>query len=189
MAWKKEHKEQSKQRILQSAARLFTHRGFDAVSIDDVMQDAGMTRGAFYAHFKSKSGLYAQAIGTAANAAYALQVQQNGFDLSRLCQSYLQQSKDDTHICPLAFLINDIAHDDQQVRDSYGKVFEGFVGLLQQMNLDQQQALQAVTLLVGGVAIANTLPANNTQQALLEACENALADLAKATSMPVATSG
>lgn len=52
MAWKQDHKENSKQRILQSAAKLFTHNCFKGILIDDVMQHAGLTRGAFYSHFK-----------------------------------------------------------------------------------------------------------------------------------------
>ena len=55
MPWTTEHKQKSREKILSSAARLFTKKGFDAVSIDDVMRLAGLTRGAFYAHFKSKS--------------------------------------------------------------------------------------------------------------------------------------
>src|SRR4030066_45390 len=62
MPYPKEHKQRSRQRILDSAYRLFSRRGFEAVAIDDIMADAGMTRGAFYAHFSSKSELYQQAL-------------------------------------------------------------------------------------------------------------------------------
>ena len=62
MPWNAEHKTQSRDRILSSAAQLFSHQGFDAVSIDDVMAHAGLTRGAFYAHFKSKSDMYHQSM-------------------------------------------------------------------------------------------------------------------------------
>ena len=55
MAWQDTHKAQSKDRILTSAAMLFTHHGFEKISIDQVMKNAELTRGAFYSHFKSKS--------------------------------------------------------------------------------------------------------------------------------------
>lgn len=53
MAWKESHKLESRQRILAAAAELFTRKGFNQVGIDEVMLAAGMTRGAFYAHFNS----------------------------------------------------------------------------------------------------------------------------------------
>lgn len=44
-------------RIIDAADRLFRARGYDAVRIDDIMADIGMTRGGFYAHFDSKEDL------------------------------------------------------------------------------------------------------------------------------------
>jgi AcrR family transcriptional regulator len=44
---------------LRTAARkLFARNGFDAVSVDDIAADAGVTRGAFYHHFDSKEALF-----------------------------------------------------------------------------------------------------------------------------------
>ncbi len=47
--------------VLQSAGR-FNRHGFNAVSIDDVMAEAGLTRGSFYCYFSSKSDLYARSV-------------------------------------------------------------------------------------------------------------------------------
>ena len=44
--------------LMQSAAKLFARRGLDQASIDDVAADAGYTKGAFYANFKSKEELF-----------------------------------------------------------------------------------------------------------------------------------
>src|SRR5260221_10080247 len=54
---------ENRRKILAAAARLVRKRGFDAVTIDQVTNEAGLTRGAFYGHFKSKSDLMAQACG------------------------------------------------------------------------------------------------------------------------------
>jgi TetR/AcrR family transcriptional regulator, transcriptional repressor for nem operon len=51
--------------ILAAAARLFRLRGFDGVTVADVMKDAGLTHGAFYGHFSSKDALVAEAVGQA----------------------------------------------------------------------------------------------------------------------------
>lgn len=52
----------NRERVLNEAARLFRERGFDAVTVSDVMKAAGLTHGAFYGHFKSKDDLIAQTI-------------------------------------------------------------------------------------------------------------------------------
>ena len=62
MPYPVEHRHLTKERILRSARRLFNRHGFDAVSIDDVMADAGLTRGSFYAYFASKGDLYAESV-------------------------------------------------------------------------------------------------------------------------------
>ena len=49
-------------RILAAAARLFRLRGFDDVTVAEVMKEAGLTHGAFYGHFPSKEALIAEAI-------------------------------------------------------------------------------------------------------------------------------
>lgn len=56
---------QNRNRILTEAGRLFREKGFDAVSVAEVMKAAGLTHGGFYGHFRSKDDLIAQAIGHA----------------------------------------------------------------------------------------------------------------------------
>lgn len=51
-------KEESRIRILNVASRLFRSQGYKATGIDQIMKDAGLTAGAFYAHFKSKDDLF-----------------------------------------------------------------------------------------------------------------------------------
>ncbi len=49
--------------ILDEASRLFRERGFDAVTVADVMKAAGLTHGGFYGHFRSKNDLIAEVLG------------------------------------------------------------------------------------------------------------------------------
>ena len=50
------------ERILNAAAKLFRERGFSGVGVAEIMQAAGLTHGAFYAHFESKDALAAEAL-------------------------------------------------------------------------------------------------------------------------------
>src|SRR5258708_11552147 len=62
MPYAPEHKAEIRTRILDSARRLFNRNGLAAVSIDEIMAGAGLTRGGFYSYFDSKEELYAEAI-------------------------------------------------------------------------------------------------------------------------------
>jgi AcrR family transcriptional regulator len=50
--------EATKKKLLRAAERVFTRRGFEAASIEDIAAEAGYTRGAFYAHFETKEDLF-----------------------------------------------------------------------------------------------------------------------------------
>jgi len=54
-------KARSRERILDAAARQISERGLDSVSVADSMQSAGLTKGAFYAHFASREAMIAEA--------------------------------------------------------------------------------------------------------------------------------
>ncbi len=58
------HKQQTHRQILAAAGERFRARGYAAVGVDEVMRAAGLTPGGFYAHFRSKQALLAEALGT-----------------------------------------------------------------------------------------------------------------------------
>ena len=62
MPYTHEHKARTRERIVGSARRLFNRHGLTGVSIDDIMADAGLTRGGFYNHFDTKEDLYAEVV-------------------------------------------------------------------------------------------------------------------------------
>jgi AcrR family transcriptional regulator len=55
---RKEKQAQTRSCLMRSAAKLFAQRGLQNASIDDVAEDAGFTKGAFYANFASKEELF-----------------------------------------------------------------------------------------------------------------------------------
>jgi len=57
-----DHKEATRQRIIESAGRRFKETGVDGSGIATLMSDAGLTNGAFYAHFESKDDLVASVV-------------------------------------------------------------------------------------------------------------------------------
>jgi TetR/AcrR family transcriptional repressor of nem operon len=54
-------KEASHERIVQAAARAIRRSGYDGTGVADIMKEAGLTHGAFYAHFDSREAMLAEA--------------------------------------------------------------------------------------------------------------------------------
>ena len=62
MRYGKERKRETRRRIIQTAGRRFKRDGIDGSGIATLMSDAGLTNGAFYAHFASKEDLVATTV-------------------------------------------------------------------------------------------------------------------------------
>jgi len=182
MAWNKSHKIQTKDKILTSAAELFTRNGFEKVSIDQVMQHAQLTRGAFYAHFSSKSDLYSQSVVKAATLASNRHLTQCSGTIESLTQAYLsQQHRDSEGItpCPLAFLVSDISQQDEMVRNTYTRIFKAFSETAKSFSDDENIGLQTAAMMIGGLAISKALNDENLSDKLLKACQLGVSELNK----------
>lgn len=180
MAWNKAHKQETKDKILASAAKLFAHNGFEKISIDQVMQDAKLTRGAFYSHFKSKSDLYSQSLIKGAQTAQTRKPKNSNASLVNIAQYYLSQTHRDEceeAPCPLAFLVSDISQQDEEIKNTYTKMFKGFVEQANTHTEDQQKALQSVVLMIGGLAISRALNDKDLSNNLLTACQKAITEI------------
>ncbi|MDH5361546.1 MAG: TetR/AcrR family transcriptional regulator [Gammaproteobacteria bacterium] len=187
MPYSPEHKQRSRERILESAYRLFITRGYAHTTIDEVMAEAGLTRGAFYAHFANKDDLYQAAIQHAANTSYVAAQRPDGMSevqwLSRLLKLYLS----DAHVafkgrpCPLASLVTDMTIRDAGVRKSYTESFKGFNRIINQA-LGKSEVRNATTLavsamMVGAVAIARAVQDTSLRRELLASCQHLAVDL------------
>jgi len=96
----REQMAEHRQKILDSAGKLFRAKGFEAVTVADVMQAAGLTHGGFYGHFKSKDDLIAETL------AHAFKPGGSEGDLAAFTRRYLSpQHRDDfAGGCPTAGL-------------------------------------------------------------------------------------
>lgn len=101
----REQMQANRGRILDAAGRLFREKGFEAVSVAEVMKAAGLTHGGFYGHFESKDDLIAQAITHIFGAG-----PQGPEDLAAYLDAYLSPRHRDSIAkgCPTAALIADV---------------------------------------------------------------------------------
>jgi len=109
----REQMAENRSRILEKAAQLFRDRGFDAVSVAEVMKAAGLTHGGFYGHFASKDDLIAQ---TVAHALTEGRTMPQGFEA--FLAAYLSSSHRDTAAtgCPTAALAADARRQTPEAR-------------------------------------------------------------------------
>jgi TetR/AcrR family transcriptional repressor of nem operon len=165
-----DHRAQVREKIVRSARRLFNRHGFNAVSIDDVMAEAGLTRGSFYAYFDSKSDLYADSITAilsekAIKAGDGVSIDPRASEVAaEIIDDYLSvahfENIDGT--CPLIALPNDVARTEQSVKQAFESVLKVLIdifeqGLERKGEAARKRALATVALCVGGMVLARTI--------------------------------
>ena len=164
MPYSATHKQHTRQRILESARRLFNSKGFAQVSIGEVMENAGLTHGGFYRHFKDKDELYAEAVRRflceAAPKPWR-RPRRNAHKLraERIVDAYfsLDHFDDRESCCPLIALPSDAARSGDGVKAAYQDVLEKLVALLEADLAGpaaRERAMAVVALCIGGLAAA-----------------------------------
>lgn len=104
---------ENRRRILEAAGRLFRAKGFEAVTVADVMKAASLTHGAFYGHFNSKDDLIVQTLAHIVSAGIP-----EDLDLTRYAETYLSESHRDDIAggCPTAGLAGQTIHQSPEAR-------------------------------------------------------------------------
>ena len=170
MPYSAKHKRNTRERILDSARCLFNSKGFAEVSIDEIMENAGLTHGGFYRHFRDKGELYAEAVRwflceespKAWQGAGARRKAAGKSRAQRIVDAYfsLDHFDDRESCCPLIGLPSDVARGSEAVKAAYQDVLEKLLGLLQADLAGpdaRERALSLVALCVGGMVVARSV--------------------------------
>jgi TetR/AcrR family transcriptional regulator, transcriptional repressor for nem operon len=119
----KQHKQATRQRILETAGRRLKRDGIDGSGIATLMADAGLTNGAFYAHFASKDDLVATAVADQLRAqrASVSALAPGRAGVAQYVRAYLsvehRDNPDDG--CPSAALLDEIGRCTQATKRAY----------------------------------------------------------------------
>jgi len=171
MPYSPEHKNETRQRILKSARHLFNRKGFAEVTIDEIMADAGLTRGGFYNHFSAKEELYAEAIrqflcdGPEAWQRIHVDPYAQGPELAKMIvDAYLSSEhfEDRDGSCPMIGLPSDAARANEAVKAAYREVLQMMAGVFEASlpagePSARQRALALVALCVGGMVLSRAI--------------------------------
>ncbi len=180
MPYTKAHKNKTREKILDSSFRLFAMKGFEGVTIDDLMSNCGLTRGGFYAHFTNKAELYREALKFAASSTKLANLKPSNLSakqwLCLLLNEYLSVDHvDGNNPCPLAFLAIDVSITNKEANIAYADTYHGMNTAIMQYaksytHCDEQDILAVTAMIIGAVAIARTLQNKDSINSLLSAC-------------------
>jgi TetR/AcrR family transcriptional repressor of nem operon len=119
----RERKQVTRRRIIEAAGRRFKTDGIDGSGIAALMADAGLTNGAFYAHFDSKDDLVAAAVADQLREQHeSLSAAGPGHaGVDQILRAYLSVQHRDSpeHGCPSAALLDEIARRADSTRCAY----------------------------------------------------------------------
>ncbi|MBD3924484.1 TetR/AcrR family transcriptional regulator [Nocardioides cavernae] len=162
------HKDATRRRILDAAGRRFKRDGVDASGIAAVMADAGLTNGAFYAHFDSKDELVTHVVTDQVRH----QSERAGIDLSApdgllaFIDDYLSRDHRDSISsgCPSAALLLDVSRGSASTRRAYGEevvvMVDAMAALLDAKDPGGRRlaAMSLFASMVGILQLARALP-------------------------------
>ncbi|MFI1359824.1 TetR/AcrR family transcriptional regulator [Streptomyces sp. NPDC020898] len=124
MRYTKEHKQETRQRIIETAGRRLKRDGIDGSGVATLMKDAGLTNGTLYAYFTSKDELVAGAVADQMRAQHAnivAHVAPGRAGLEQLIRWYFSPEQRDSidDGCPNAALLDEIARAADPTRQAY----------------------------------------------------------------------
>ena len=176
--YNKEHKETTRRRIIETAGRRFKQDGIDGSGVATLMADAGLTNGAFYAHFDSKDELVATVVGE------ELGRQATGFSelpagpagLEEFARWYLSRDHRDHPAtgCPSAALLDEIGRSTKETKRAYTKGAKTILAeICARLAPDDPgsargTALALFTMMVGTMQLARALSDRKLSDAVLD---------------------
>ncbi len=167
-------KAQSRKAIVSSAAAILQERGGEALSVKEAMAGAGLTVGAFYAHFDSKTELLDEAFRFAFGSAITALGHAGTGDgaLQRALDYYLYPPQNQMLGCPLPAALSDAAlHGHNFAPQSLAESVRELSTLLAEAGeLSTDEALSITALMIGARVLARALADNPLADEVLAAC-------------------
>jgi AcrR family transcriptional regulator len=184
------HRDQVRKKIVDSARRLFNQHGFESVSVNSIMANAGLTRGGFYSYFDSKSDLYAEVMRCFfTDPDWEHKWEGVEFDPAsdagpQIVRAYLSRHHFDDveNSCPLVALPNDVARSDKTVKAAFETVFKAMVALLgrdvrNSSQTREKTAMAISALCIGGMVLSRSINDRALGEKLRDAATNVALEL------------
>jgi len=184
-------KEETRSRILRAAARAIRKHGYEGLGVADVMKEAGLTHGGFYAHFESRDALLAAAAeqaGAESNErlSRAVASARPGEELSALVDTYLS----DRHVaapeeglgCAIAAAGSELPRQQPEVRRAAALRIKELIGLVERQFPDwgksaaHEKAMAITATMVGALLLARAADDPQLSRSIRKAARELIRD-------------
>jgi len=188
MATRASKKQESRERILDVASRRLREEGLSGAAIAPVMEEAGLTHGAFYSHFANKDELAERAFDYAVDNG-----QRRWFErgrrrhetwpqrLKRLATSYLSPAHRDDRAngCAIAALVSQVPSATEAFKQTYGARVETTLRAIcaRDADVDEEQLEEAIVFLalcVGGLSLSRAVDDPEFSARILADCRRGI---------------
>jgi AcrR family transcriptional regulator len=188
MRYEKGHKDATRQRIIDEASSQFRENGVAAVGIASIMSGAGLTNGAFYAHFKSKEDLVETVLASTLRRREERlhMAAETDAGLEAVIRDYLSPNHRDRPSvgCPTAALVAEVARHPKATRNVFTGKIATFIELITTQLRDgsalerRRRAIAIYGMMVGILQIARAVSDRPLSDEILESGVSAALALA-----------
>jgi TetR/AcrR family transcriptional repressor of nem operon len=191
MRYSREHKLETHTRIVKKAAVRLREKGAHGIGVADLMKDAGLTHGGFYAHFDSREALVIEAFSYAMDRSterWRNLAEQTPKEerLAKIVESYLTpiHRDDPGHGCAVPALGAEIARESPKTRKAFAARLEQMIDMLAEQIPDlapkdaRQQAMAALATMMGTLVLARIAGQGEFSDEILAAGRDAVLDRA-----------
>jgi TetR/AcrR family transcriptional repressor of nem operon len=199
MRYSKEHKLETHARIVKKASVRLREKGAHGIGVADLMKDAGLTHGGFYAHFDSREALVVEAFGYAMDRSIERWRQLAGQAapqerLAAIVEAYLSPQHRDNpgHGCAVPALGAEIARESPKTRKAFAAKLDQMITMMaEQFTADagrsaRQQAMAALATMMGTLVMARVAGSGELSEELLNAGRDAVLARLPAVKKPAA---
>ncbi|KJC51118.1 TetR family transcriptional regulator [Bradyrhizobium sp. LTSP885] len=198
MRYSKEHKQETHARIVRKAAVRLREKGAHGIGVADLMKEAGLTHGGFYAHFDSREALVIEAFSHAMDRSterwrkVAEEVPPEK-RLSTIVDSYLTavHRDDPGHGCAVPTLGAEIARETPKTRKAFALKLEQMIDMMADQILDvprktaRKQAMATLATMMGTIVMSRIAGNGELSEEVLSAGREAVLGRAAAAKAPV----
>jgi TetR/AcrR family transcriptional repressor of nem operon len=167
MRYSKEHKQETHARIVKKASVRLREKGAHGIGVADLMKEAGLTHGGFYAHFDSREALVIEAFAYAmdrSNERWRKVAEQTPPEkrLATIVESYLTplHRDDPGHGCAVPTLGAEIARESPKTRKAFAGKLEQMIDMMADQILDvprktaRKQAMATLATMMGTLVMS-----------------------------------
>ena len=198
MRYSKEHKQETHARIVKKASVRLREKGAHGIGVADLMKEAGLTHGGFYAHFDSREALVIEAFAYAmdrSNERWRKVAEQTPPEerLATIVETYLtpMHRDDPGHGCAVPTLGAEIARESPKTRKAFAAKLEQMIDMMADQIIDvprkaaRKQAMAALATMMGTLVLSRIAGTGEFSDEILASGREAVLERA-AVAKPVA---